>query len=129
MKIGYVIDILTIVDIHEIVKIGGRVIQLYEGVIYRKNFERSLLGKVLENLFAVRQKYKYESNDLMQGLVKLFMNSLYGVPIRKDINELCKCKSQQWMETEYDHNVLNFWKLPNGRYIKKIKERRWFRWC
>ena len=63
----------------------------------------------------------------MQELVKLIMNSLYGVQICRDIDEFYKCKSQHWMETEYDENVLNFWKLPNGNYIVKIK-RRWFRW-
>ena len=36
MRNGYIIDTLTSVDICEIVKIGGKVIQIYEGVIYRK---------------------------------------------------------------------------------------------
>ena len=58
----------------------------------------------------------------MQGLVKLIMNSLYGVQIRKDINQSYKCKSQHWMETEYDENVLDYRKSPNGNYIVKIKE-------
>ena len=58
----------------------------------------------------------------MQGLVKLNMNSLYGVQIRKDINETYSCKSQHWMETEYDENVLDYWKLPNGNYIVKMKK-------
>ena len=30
----------------------------------------------------------------MQELVKLIMNSLYGVQIRKDINESYSCKSE-----------------------------------
>ena len=47
----------------------------------------------------------------MQSLVKLIMNSLYGVQIRRDIDEFYKCKSQHWMETEYDENVLNYSKL------------------
>ena len=34
MRNGYIIDTLTSVDIQEIVKIGGKVIQIYEGVIY-----------------------------------------------------------------------------------------------
>ena len=33
MKNGYIIDHLTSVDIQEIVKIGGKVIEIYEGVI------------------------------------------------------------------------------------------------
>ena len=55
----------------------------------------------------MRQNYKDEHNDLMQGLVKLIMNSLYGVQIRKDIDQSYICKSQHWMETEYDENVLD----------------------
>ena len=87
MRNGYILDTLASVDICEIVKIGGKVIEIYEGVIYRDNFKVSPFRKVIEKLFALRQKYKDEKNDLMQGLVKLIMNSLYGVQIRKDINE------------------------------------------
>ena len=58
----------------------------------------------------------------MQGLVKLIMNSIYGVQIRKDIDKSYKCKSQHWMEREYDENVLDYWKLPNGIYIIKLKK-------
>ena len=93
MRNGYIINTLTSVDICEIVKIGGRVIEIYERVIYRENFKISPLRKVTEKLFALRQKYKNEHNDLMQGLVKLIMKSLYGVQIRKDIDQSYKCKS------------------------------------
>ena len=58
----------------------------------------------------------------MQGLVKLIMNSLYGVQIRRDINESYSCKSKTWMKTEFDENVLDYWKLPNGNYIVKMKK-------
>ena len=51
---------------------------------------------------ALRQKYKYGKNDLMHGLVKLIMNSLYGVQIRRDIKESYYCKTETWMKTEYD---------------------------
>ena len=122
MRIGYIIDTLTSVDICEIVKIGGKVIEIYEGVIYRENFKISPFRKVIEQLFSLRQKYKDEHNDLMQRLVKLIMNSLYGVQIRKDIDQSYKCKSQHWMETEYDENVLDYWRLPNGNYIVKLKK-------
>ena len=56
MRNGYIIDTLTSVDIQEIVKIGGKVIEIYEEVIYRKNFKISPFRKVIENLFALRQK-------------------------------------------------------------------------
>ena len=64
----------------------------------------------------------------MQRLVKLIMNSLYGVQIRKDIDQSYKCKSQHWMETEDDENVLEYWKLPNAINIVKLKKIRRFRW-
>ena len=43
----------------------------------------------------------------MQGLVKLIMNSFYGVQICRDINESYNCKSEIWMETDFDENVLD----------------------
>ena len=122
MRNGYVIDTLTSVDIQEIVKIGGKAIEIYEGVIYRENIKISPFRKDIEKLFALRQNYKDEKNDLMQGLVKLIMNSLHGVQIRRDINESYSCKSQHWMETEFDENVLDYWKLPNGNYVVKMKK-------
>ena len=87
MRNGYIIETLTSLDIQENVKIGVEVIEKYEGVIYRENFKTSPFRKIIEKFFALRQKYQDEKNDLMQGLVKLIMNSLYGVQIRRDINE------------------------------------------
>ena len=55
---GYNIDTLTSVDIQEIVKIGGKVIQIYEGVILWENFKISLFEKYIEKLFALRKKIK-----------------------------------------------------------------------
>ena len=83
MRNGCIVDVITFVDIQEIVKIGGKVIRIYEEVISRQNFKISPFRKVIEKLFASRQKYKDEGNDLMQGLVKLIMNSLYGIQVRK----------------------------------------------
>ena len=36
MRIGYFIDTLISLDIQEIVKIGGELLELNEGVFYRK---------------------------------------------------------------------------------------------
>ena len=73
----YIIDTLTSVDIQKIVKIGGRVNGIYKGVICRENFMISPFREGIEKLFALRQKYKIEKNDLIQGLVKLIMNNPY----------------------------------------------------
>ena len=45
MRNGYIIENLTSVDIREIIKIGGKVIEIFEGVIYRENFEVFLFRK------------------------------------------------------------------------------------
>ena len=58
MRNGYIIDYLTSVDIKKIVKIGGKIIEIYECAIYRENFKISPFRKVIDKLFALRQKYK-----------------------------------------------------------------------
>ena len=105
MRNGYIIDTLTSVDIQEIVKIGGKVVEIYEGDIYKENFKVSPFRKVVDILFKLRQKYKDEGNEVMQLLVKLLMNALYGEQIRKYIDEKFACKSEAWMMSEYDERV------------------------
>ena len=111
MRNGYIIDTLTSVDIEEIVEIEGKVIEIYEGVIYRENFKVSPFIKSFDKLFALRQKYKDENHEVVQFLVKLFLNSLYGEQIRKNIEEKLACKSEAWMMSEYDERVKNYWKI------------------
>ena len=120
MRNGYIIDTLTSVDIEEIVKIGSKVIEINEGVIYRENFKVSPFRKVIDILFKLRQKYKDEGNDVMQLLVKLLMNALYGEQIRKDIEEKFACKSEAWMISEYDERVKDYWKISGINYIVKM---------
>ena len=63
MRNGYIIETLTSVDIQEIVKIGGKVIEIYKGVIYREHFKISPFRKVIQKLLALRQKYKDKKID------------------------------------------------------------------
>ena len=58
MRNGYTTQIMTAVDIKEIAKIGGKVIQIYEGVIYRENYKISPFQKVIDKLVELRQKPK-----------------------------------------------------------------------
>ena len=67
MRNGYIIDTLPSIDIQEIVKIGGRVIEIYEGVIYRESFKISPFRKVIGKLFALRQKYKDKKKIYCKG--------------------------------------------------------------
>ena len=122
MRSGYIIDTLTSVDIQEVIKNGGNVVEIYEGVIYRENFKVSPFKKVIDKLFELRQKYKDENNEVMQLLVKLIMNSLYGEQMRKYIEESYQCKSEMLMMTEYDERVLDYPKINFGNYIVKMKD-------
>ena len=121
MRNGYTIDTLTSVAIQENVKKGRKVIEIYDGVENREYFKISPFRKIIDKLFTLGKKYKDEKIDLMQGLVKLIMNSLYGVQMRKNINEFLYCQSETWMKTEYDENVLVHWKVPNDSFFVKMK--------
>ena len=48
------------------------------------------------------------------------MNSLYGENMRKDIEENLACKSEMWMQTEYDERVKDYWKISGNNYIVKM---------
>ena len=122
MRNGFIVDVLTSVDIQEIVKIGDKVVERYEGVFYRKNFEVTPFKKVIDNWFELRQKYKDENKDVMQLLVKLILNFLYSEQKRKDIEESYQCKSEMWMMTEYVERVLEYQKNNYGNYSVKMKD-------
>ena len=120
MRNGFIKDHITSVDIQEILKIGGRVIEIYEGVFYRENFEVPPFRKVYDKLFPLRQKYKDEGNEVMQLLVKKLMKSLYGDQIRKYIEEKFACNSEAWMMSEYDERVKIYWKISGISFIVKM---------
>ena len=71
MKKDYIVDVLASADIQEIVKIGGEVVDIYEGVSYRKSFKISAFRDGIGKLFVLRQKEKDEGNDVMQLLVNI----------------------------------------------------------
>ena len=88
MRTGYNFGTLTSVDMKEYIRIGGKVIQIYEGVIIREIFRVNPFKKFFGNLFEFKNYYKDRADDVMELLVKLLMNSLYGEQIRRDIDEI-----------------------------------------
>ena len=64
MSSGYILDTLTSVVIQEIVKIGGKVKEIYENFFIEKIFKVSLFEKVIDNLFELGQKWKDGNNDV-----------------------------------------------------------------
>ena len=55
MRNDYIFNTLTSVDLFEIGKMGGKVIEIYEGVIYRQIFKKAPFRKVIEKLFALKK--------------------------------------------------------------------------
>ena len=78
--------------------------------------------KGIDKLFELRQKNEEENDEVMQLLVKLIMNSLYGEFLRKNILESYQCKSEMWMMSENDERVLDYHKFNHANYIVKLKE-------
>ena len=120
MRIGYIINTLTSVDFQEIVKIGGKVIEIYEGVFYREKIKISPFRKVFDKIFALGQKFKDENNEVIHLIVKFIMNSFFGEQFRKDIEQNFACKSETWMMSEYDERDKDYWKISHGNYIVKM---------
>ena len=73
-------------------------------------------------MFELRQKYKDGNNDVMQILVKLIMNILYGEQIRKVTQESYQCKSDMWIITEFDERVLGYQRINHGNHIVKMRD-------
>ena len=58
MRRGYIIDTLTSVDIQGNFKIGGKVIEIYEGVFYQEVFQISPFRQIIDKFFALKQNIK-----------------------------------------------------------------------
>ena len=56
LRNDYILDTLTSVDMQESVKIGGKVVEIYEDVFYRENFKVSHFKKVIDKLFLTSAK-------------------------------------------------------------------------
>ena len=78
MRNGYIIDRLTSFDICETVKMDGKLIEIYEGVIYRDNFKITPFRKVIEILFALRKIYKDEKKRFNSRVSYINFEQLIG---------------------------------------------------
>ena len=73
-------------------------------------------------MLALGQKYKDENNDVLQLLVMLLMNSLYGETISKDIEEKFAGKLEAWMMAEYDLRVKDYWKISRINFFVEMTD-------
>ena len=121
MRNGIIIDTLTSVDIVEIVKYGGEVLEVYEG-FFCYNLEYNPYTEFVTDMFQKRDLFKSQGKDLLQNLAKKIGLSVYGGNIRKDINEEYKCVTENWMRENFDDRVKEWFPLKNGNLIEKLED-------
>ena len=120
---GIIHDTLSSVDIQEIVKAGGSIIKIYEGIVYEKNLEIYPYKEFVIRLFASRKKYKEEKNKVGDSLVKLLLNSLYGKMIQKDMNTKAHIWNDNTFNNRYDPDLLKkFERINDDQYYVEMKK-------
>ena len=121
MRNGIIIDTLTSIDIVEIVKYGGVILDVYEG-FFCHNLKFNPYTKFVTDIFQKRDLFKSQGKDLLQNLAKKIGLSVYGGNIRKDINEEYKCVTENWMRENFDDRVKEWFPLKNGNLIVKLED-------
>ena len=69
MRIGIIIDTLTSIDIVEIVKYGGIILEIYEG-FFCHILEYNPYTEFVTDMFEKRYLFKSQGKDLLQNLAK-----------------------------------------------------------
>ena len=121
MRNGIIIDTLTSVDIVEIVKCHGVILEVFEG-FFCHNLEYNPYTEFVTDMFEKRDLFKSQGKDLLQNLAKKIGLSVYGGNIRKDINEEYKCVTENWMKENFDGGVKEWFPLKNGNLIVKLED-------
>ena len=121
MRNGIIIDTLTSVDIVEIVKYGGEILEVYEG-FFCHNLEYNPYTEFVTDMFQKRDMFKSQGKELLQNLAKKIGLSVYGGNIRKDINEEYKCVTENWMKENFDDRAKEWFPLKNGKLIVKLED-------
>ncbi|ESP03287.1 hypothetical protein LOTGIDRAFT_171633 [Lottia gigantea] len=109
-------EVLTSVDIQEIVKAGGRIIRMLDGIVYEEYRDYILI------LIDLRNKYKREGNIVGSNCMKLLGNSLYGKSIQKDITTSRHLWSEATLKANFDSHVKSYPKVNETQYIVEINE-------
>ena len=121
MRNGIIVDTLRSVDIVEIVKSGGVILEVYEGFFCR-NLEYNPYTEFVTDMFEKRDLIESQGKDLLQNLAKKIGLSVYGGNIRKDINEEYKCVTENWIRENFDDRVKEWFPLKNGNLIVKLQD-------
>ncbi|ESO95187.1 hypothetical protein LOTGIDRAFT_175240 [Lottia gigantea] len=119
---GFCHDVLTSVDIPEIVKSGGKIIRILDGIVYEENFKTPPYRDYILILKELRNKYKKEGDMVASNCMKLLGNSLYGKAIQKDINTSRHLWSESTFKANFDSHVKSYDKVNDSQYIVQIND-------
>ncbi|ESP04427.1 hypothetical protein LOTGIDRAFT_170820 [Lottia gigantea] len=119
---GFCHKVLTSVDIQEIVKAGGRIIRILDGIVYEENFKTPPYRDYILILRDLRNKYKQEGNIVGSNCMKLLGNSLYGKSIQKDITTSRHLWSEATLKANFDSHVKSYPKVNETQYIVQIND-------
>ena len=87
---GDITQHLTSVDIEEVVRVGGFIIEFYEGFIC-DNLDFNPFKEYILDMTAKRNEYKEQVKTLLQEMCKKISNGTYGGCIRCDITNEINC--------------------------------------
>jgi hypothetical protein len=118
---GYAFARLNSVDIQEIVRTGGKIVRIYEGIVYEKNLSGSLFRSYIEKLFNHRKKCKEEGNSVGSDNAKLNMNGLYGGIIQKDSDSRLHIWKTKTLLENYDESIMSRCEIKKGLWIVQRK--------
>ena len=119
MRNGMIIDTLTSVDIVEIFKRGGIILEVLEG-FFCHNLEYNT--EIVTDMFEKTDSFKAQGRNLLQNLPRKIGLSVYGDSIRKDINEEYKCFTETCMRENFGDRVKEWFPLKNGNLIVKLED-------
>ena len=85
MRNGIVVGTSTGVDIVEIVKYGGIILEVFEGFFCHK-LEYNPSAEFVTDMFEKRNLFKSRGKDFVPNIARIGL-SVYGGSIRKNINE------------------------------------------
>ncbi|ESO92187.1 hypothetical protein LOTGIDRAFT_162843 [Lottia gigantea] len=119
---GFCSEVLTSVDIQEIVKASGKILRIFDGIVYEENFKTPPYRDYILISRDLRNKYKREGNIVGSNCMTLLGNSLYGKSIQEDITTSRHPWSEGTLKTNFDSHVKSFPKVNETQYIVEINE-------
>ena len=121
MRNGIIIDTWKSIDIVEMVKCGGIILEVIDR-FFCNNLEYKPHTEFTNEMFEKRDLFKAQGTDLLQNLSKKIGLSIYAGNIRKNINEEYIFVTETWMKENFDDRVKELFPLKNGNLIVNLED-------